>query len=159
MGMPNLNYCNQTTDRLPVSFEWTRFQALIEKEPEKIFKEVSVIILSRDAMRQMNQDYNGGVLSTDILTFTAEEGWGDLFICPKNITLYASIHMVPYEVRWWHLLVHGLTHLKNLDHQTVADAKIFSQDEKKRWDRLTYYIPYLKLWSWDHNYIYQYKGG
>ncbi len=156
--MLELNYFQQTTDRLPVTFRWDVLRALIEAEPGRLFKEISVVVLGRDAMRRMNQNYNRSILSTDILTFTLKEGHGDLFICPKNIVVYSRINIVPYEVRWWHLLVHGLSHLKNLDHQEVSDAEIFCRDEKKRWDCLAFYIPHLKLWSWDQNYIYQYKG-
>jgi len=156
MAMPELNYLVQTSDVIPQSFTIETVEALLNYD--SCFSELSIIVLGRDEMRELNKTYKGSSLSTDILTFTAEEGSGDLFICPKNVLLYAHRHGIPFEVRWWHLIVHGLSHLKNLDHDLYEEAEFFSKDEKKRWEALSFHIPHLKLWNWDLNYIYQYQG-
>ncbi len=154
--MPELSYWVQTSDAIPSSFQKERVESLLNNDFG--FHEVSIIAVSRHTMRGLNQSYKGRDLSTDILTFTAEEGSGDLFICPKNVLFYACYTGIPFEVRWWHLIIHGLSHLKNLDHELYAEAELFAQDEKKRWAMLSVQLPYLKAWSWDSNYIYKYQG-
>jgi len=154
MNIPSLRYCVNTSDRLPKTFDIKIVEKLIQKDD--LFESLGIVMIGRDEMRMLNHLYRGQSLSTDLLSFTEEPGSGDIFLCPKNILFYAIKNKIPYELRFWHLIVHGLSHIKNLDHHSYEDAEIFFRDEKRRWKVLGERIPSLKLWNWDQKYQYIY---
>ena len=47
---------------------------------------------------------------------------GDIALCPEVIAREAHEQGKPLEAHWAHLLVHGVLHLRGLDHENEGEA-------------------------------------
>lgn len=97
-------------------------------EPERM-GEVSVALVDRETMRELNLKYRGKDAPTDVLSFGIDgpygEMVGEIVICPG----VASSEMGIEE-----LVVHGALHLSGMDHGEDFEASEMSkvQDEVLR---------------------------
>ena len=85
--------------------------------------EVEVLLTSDAAIKRLNRDFRGKNKPTDVLSFPApdeiaEEHAGDLAISLDTAARQAASfgHSLGEEVRV--LMLHGLLHLKGMDHET-----------------------------------------
>ena len=85
--------------------------------------EVEVLLTSDAEIKRLNRDFRGKNKPTDVLSFRApkeisEEHAGDLAISLDTAARQASSfgHSLSEEVRV--LMLHGLLHLKGMDHET-----------------------------------------
>jgi probable rRNA maturation factor len=90
--------------------------------------EVSVAFVDDDAMRELNKRFRGKDKTTDVLTFPADDSYGDptedgrplgdIVICVDQARRQAADekHSLATEVRY--LLVHGVLHALGYDHET-----------------------------------------
>jgi probable rRNA maturation factor len=85
--------------------------------------EVEVLLTSDTAIKRLNRDFRGKNKATDVLSFPApeeiaEEHAGDLAISLDTAARQAASfgHSLGEEVRV--LMLHGLLHLKGMDHET-----------------------------------------
>jgi len=140
----NLDYINETKIVL------RRFPKLFAKIVQYAFKNVlnidenvylSVSIVSKETIHQLNNDYRGVDRPTDVLSFPYSEVdelyrkgnedetivLGDIFIC-YDIALEQSLeleHGVIYEISF--LFTHGLLHLCHINHDTDEENAIMER--------------------------------
>ena len=104
--------------------------------------EISVTMMTKPAIRKLNQQYRGVDRATDVLSFAAEErgdetpiimdpelaaelpeNLGDLFVSIDKVEEQAKFlgHSVDRELGF--LVVHGFLHLNGYDHEKQADEQ------------------------------------
>ena len=89
---------------------------------------VSLVLNNEAAMKKANLKYQGKNYATDILSFPAPEVFrekgilGDLMICKDTLRKQALELDHPVVVELRVLLVHGVLHLLELDHEKGAKA-------------------------------------
>lgn len=133
-----INFVNQTNEDV------SKYQKLIKsvfkqfKHKKDIF---SIVFVSEEEIRQINNDYRGIDKVTDVISFAlldneeerefSGDEIGDMFICLDRAREQAQEygHSIDREVAF--LAVHGYLHLCGYDHMTEEDEKImFSKQEE-----------------------------
>jgi probable rRNA maturation factor len=91
--------------------------------------EISVLLVTRDHIRQLNARYAGADHATDVLAFPMMEDeedetvlLGDVVICPEIAMKNASSLGRGLDDELDTLVVHGTLHLLGYDHQGEEDA-------------------------------------
>lgn len=87
--------------------------------------ELSLLLLSDPAMRELNRHYRGKDTPTNVLSFPMQEGrdlpngvlLGDIVISADTAAREARMLKVPLRQRLNWLLIHGLVHLLGFDHE------------------------------------------
>ena len=107
----------------------------------------SVHFISDDEMRELNREYRGKDEPTDILTFALCDGesfpevegeekeLGDIFISLDSMMRNASAFSVAEDEELRRLLVHGILHLRGMDHGTndfAAEPMLIEQERLMR---------------------------
>ena len=93
-------------------------------------RDFSLRFVSDDEIRDLNNEYRGIDSPTDILTFALNDGevfphpegqdeeLGDIFISVDSMKRNASDFSVDENEELSRLLVHGILHLRGMDHKT-----------------------------------------
>ncbi len=91
-------------------------------------------------MKDLNRVHRGKNKTTDVLSFSANEGnWpgkqeedlGDIFISAAKIRKQAKVWGVSAAEEFTRMLVHGILHILGYDHMKDKEAKImFGKQEK-----------------------------
>ena len=91
-------------------------------------RDFSVTFVSDDEIKDLNRDYRNMDMPTDILTFRLGDGdddfppspdeMGDIFISLESCKRNAEEFGVSYLEELERLLLHGILHLRGLDHAT-----------------------------------------
>ena len=96
--------------------------------------EVSLQMLTSEAMRSLNAQYRQKDAPTNVLSFESGlpvlhdentgslQVLGDLIFCPQVIASEASAQNKPLDAHWAHLVVHGTLHLCGYDHINAEEA-------------------------------------
>ena len=94
--------------------------------------DVSVRIVDADEMRELNCEFRGKDVPTNVLSFPAVRvaGWpanatrslGDLVICAPLLHDEALAQHKAILDHWAHIVVHGTLHLLGYDHMSEAEA-------------------------------------
>ncbi len=93
--------------------------------------ELSLRIVDRTEMQQLNGTYRGRDYATNVLSFPADLPahlelplLGDIAVCAPVVNEEAHQQGKDNAAHWDHMLVHGVLHLLGYDHQndTEADA-------------------------------------
>ncbi|MBI2989820.1 MAG: rRNA maturation RNase YbeY [Candidatus Magasanikbacteria bacterium] len=94
--------------------------------------ELSVHFIGDRKMRNLNAEHRGIHRSTDVLSFSAQEGsavplkhsdLGDIFISVPYIRRQAACWSVPYKEELTRMLIHGVLHNMGYDHKEEWQAK------------------------------------
>ncbi len=132
--MVQINYQNQTSykmeEYLPIFNKIARYTLKQFNIKGKV--EVSLTLVSKNTIREINKSYRKIDKVTDVISFENDEGFekydgfitlGDLFICVSKAKSQAKAygHSMYREVCF--LFVHGLLHLLKMDHMNEEDAK------------------------------------
>lgn len=102
--------------------------------------ELSVIFVSKNKIRQINEQYRHLDKVTDVISFENDEGFekqdgfitlGDIFICLSKAKMQALQYGHSLNREVYFLFTHGLLHLLKMDHIKKEDEiKMFAmQDE------------------------------
>lgn len=84
-------------------------------------------------MQRLNRDFHGCDRPTDVLSFgTAYENYlGDIVVCPDYAAKEARRRSISTHEELLRLVIHGVLHLKGLDHRTThEEQKMFSWQER-----------------------------
>ncbi|MBM4222186.1 MAG: rRNA maturation RNase YbeY [Gammaproteobacteria bacterium] len=157
MEIPDCNIVIEDARSLPTLCAPDRIEQIVKTCYP--LNSVSIVFVTPATMRHLNNLYRSKSGATDMLTFAEEPGTGDMIVCSPHIAIYARRYGIPFEVRFWHLIAHGLAHLQDLNHYEPKEREHFFQVERKFFEKISEFLPFLKAWSWDDYYKYHYQIG
>ncbi|WLV23594.1 rRNA maturation RNase YbeY [Aciduricibacillus chroicocephali] len=124
--------------------ELLQFAAQDENIPEDA--ELSVTFVDNEEIREINRDYRGKDMPTDVISFALEETGeeelqitgvdmprilGDIIISVDRTSEQASEYGHSFERELGFLAVHGFLHLLGYDHMNESDEKkMFGRQEE-----------------------------
>jgi len=119
--------------------------------PERDNAELTVRIVGKAEITQLNQTYRHKNQPTNVLSFPFDVPnvvpdcylLGDIVICADVVALEAKNQKKTLESHWAHMVVHGVLHLLGYDHQIDEDAELMEALEVKTLALLGYANPYL----------------
>ena len=85
--------------------------------------ELSFVIVGPSKMRELNRAYRNIDKPTDILSFPLDENCGEIFICPSLSRIEAKKFDRTYDKFIGFLFIHGLLHLKGMEHSSTMEAE------------------------------------
>ena len=106
---------------------------------------VTIRFVEAEEGRQLNRDYRGKDCATNVLSFPyapPPQLTGDLAICPQVVMHEATQQGKTPEAHFAHMVVHGMLHLMDFDHETEAEAEQMEERERQILARLGYEDPY-----------------
>ena len=126
--------------------EWLNLIAM----SENIDSELTLGIVDRDEMQQLNKTFRGKDKPTNVLSFPYEpfpgevdtHFLGDLIICAPIVASEAIEQNKTELAHWSHLTIHGALHLLGFDHEIAAEAAIMEAKEIAFLQQLGYANPY-----------------
>ena len=110
-------------------------------QKEKILdSELSVILVSKKRIRELNRKYRKENKVTDVLSFEGDKSifsklglkpeLGEIFICPEFITGESKREKINFKKEVSRVLIHGLLHLLGYNHIEKREAnKMFEKQE------------------------------
>ncbi len=118
--------------------------------------EVTLRIVTEAEMQQLNARYRGRDRVTNVLSFPFEGPdeqqahsiempvrlLGDIVLCATVISREAAAQNKSSEAHWAHMVVHGVLHLLNYDHQESEAADEMERLETEMLRELGYPPPY-----------------
>jgi probable rRNA maturation factor len=95
--------------------------------------EVSLVFVSLEKIKELNQAYRGENRVTDVLAFTLEERplLGEVVIAPEVAKSQAQDYGNTCQEEMEVLLIHGMLHLLGYDHERSEDEKKMRKEELK----------------------------
>ena len=100
--------------------------------------ELVIRVVDEQESRQLNSRYRGKDKSTNVLSFPFAapndvdcDHLGDLVICAPVVIREAGEQRKRESDHWAHMVVHGVLHLRGLDHQTEDQARDMEELEKQ----------------------------
>ncbi len=109
------------------SGRWRAFTAKALKLTRAGDADVTVVLISDRAMREINRQWRGKRGTTDVLSFSANQdefekldglNLGDILISVEQAARQAKEHGLSFENEVAQLILHGLLHLSGYDHET-----------------------------------------
>ena len=131
---------------------WTIRQKVLEQLVQGILAQtdragahISLTLVGRIGMRNLNQKYRNRDYPTDVLSFptvqmkqTGETFLGDVVICLPTAVSQASTYGNTSDQEFLRLLIHGVLHLLGYDHETsFPEAKRMQRKERAIFQRLS----------------------
>ena len=110
--------------------------------------EQTIRVVDETESQALNLQYRGKDAPTNILSFPAEiphidyQCLGDLVVCAPIVAHEAQEQGKVLDAHWAHLIVHGMLHLQNFDHQTDDEADKMEALEVEILSTLGYINPY-----------------
>ena len=138
----NYDYREEDVSRVDIE-GLAAFVIASENKPEKT--EVSINFVNNDAIKELNNDYRGVDLVTDVLSFECDgvedEGFampgadelyelGDIVIAPDVAERQAAEFGTTFEDELSLLITHGLLHLCGYDHMQEDEARVMEGKER-----------------------------
>jgi probable rRNA maturation factor len=100
--------------------------------------EMVIRVVDQAESRQLNSRYRGQDKPTNVLSFPFampagidSDHLGDLVICSAVVKREAGEQQKKEIDHWAHMVVHGVLHLRGLDHQTEKQAREMEELEKR----------------------------
>lgn len=94
-----------------------RKAALKVLEGEGAEGDLSVVFVGGERMRRLNKHYRGKNRPTDVLSFSATIGLGEIIICPLEVKQNAQQFSSSFEKELCRCLIHGLLHILGCEHE------------------------------------------
>lgn len=92
--------------------------------------ELSIVFVNEKLSRKLNFEYRGKDNPTNILSFNVGENLGELVICQTVLKKEAkNFDKTPSKFLGF-LVIHGMLHLKGLEHGSIMERKEQKYDEK-----------------------------
>lgn len=90
---------------------------------------VAVVLMDDAGMLPLNRTYRGKPKPTNVLSFSEEEGGGDIVLAYETICREAMEQGKTFRAHAMHLVVHGMLHLLGHDHEDEAEAETMESQE------------------------------
>lgn len=118
MSFNNIEIKNMTKGKLP-SLPF----ANIKKEILGDEFELSLVFIGNTRSKTLNNKYRNKNKPTNILSFPLSETSGEIFIAPKVARKEAPDFDLNFDQFIARLLIHGLLHLKGMQHSSKMESK------------------------------------
>lgn len=114
---------------------------------------VNIILANNDYLQKLNREFRGKNKPTNVLSFPSETDYteddenmlGDIFLAFEIIRDEASFDSKSFADHLQHLVIHGLLHLLDYDHEIDTDAVIMEDLEVKILYSMGIKNPYVDL--------------
>jgi probable rRNA maturation factor len=103
---------------------------------------VSLLLADDATLSGLNARHRGRHYPTNVLSFPAPSGGGDVAIALGTVRREARALGLSIADRLAHLVVHGTLHLAGFDHETERSARLMEQAEARVLRRLGVRNPY-----------------
>lgn len=110
----------KTKKTLPVSESF--FKKIKEKVLGKNYS-LSVVFVGTALSKKLNFKYRKINKPTDILSFEIAKNEGEIFINPDKAKIKAKLHSRDFKNYLHFLFIHGLVHLKGMDHGSRMESE------------------------------------
>jgi probable rRNA maturation factor len=106
--------------------------------------EVTLRVVGAGEGRRLNRAFRGKDMPTNVLTFCyARRPWrGDIVLCHPVIAREARVQRKSVDAHYAHLVVHGMLHLRGLNHARAHEAARMERLERAILARLGFGDPY-----------------
>lgn len=141
-----LQIVNQSKQRVPRQFleQWLVAceKELVKKkvlQAKDLKKELVLVFLAKKPAQALNLEYRGKNYATDVLSFDSvdPDSLGELILCPDVLKKQAHEHGLSYQLELGYMVLHGLLHLKGLDHErSEAEARRMFAIQDSIFDKL-----------------------
>jgi rRNA maturation RNase YbeY len=84
---------------------------------------LSLVFIGTQKAAQLNKEYRKKTYSPNVLSFPLDQKTGEIFICPKVAKSQAAKYDLSTDGYVAFLFIHGLLHLKGLDHSDTMDIQ------------------------------------
>ena len=112
----HFTFINNTSAKLPgLAFADMKRAVLGEQY------DLTVAIVSDQRMRELNRTHRDIDAPTDILSFPLDAHNGEIYISPTQTRIEAKKFDRSYENFFGFLFIHGLVHLKGMDHGSTME--------------------------------------
>ncbi|MGB5329143.1 MAG: rRNA maturation RNase YbeY [Gammaproteobacteria bacterium] len=135
-------------DLVPSEQQFRQWVEAALQQPYDRFEQ-TIRIVGEAESRELNSRYRGKDSATNVLAFPGANELldyaclGDLVICAPVVVAEAGAQGKPVEAHWAHLVVHGMLHLQDFDHQDAVQTREMETLEIKILDGLGYNNPYI----------------
>lgn len=144
--MLNVEYATRAHSPQPQAIaRWAR--AALDARRRRV--SLGIRIVNRAESARLNKRYRNGPGPTNVLAFAfdapagvASDVIGDLVICAPVVNREAQACGKPFLAHWAHIVVHGIMHLRGLDHQSRRQAAVMERKEATTLKRLGFSDPY-----------------
>jgi probable rRNA maturation factor len=94
--------------------------------------ELTLRIVGAAESRALNRRYRGKDQPTNVLSFpySMKPLSGDVVICASVVNREAREQGKPRPAHWAHMVVHGVLHLRGLDHIKSSEARVMESKER-----------------------------
>ena len=122
--------------------------SLIDLNIHKYKPTISIVLANNTLLQDLNYKYRKKNKPTNVLSFTYNKLYkncylGEIFISLDFITHEAIDLNIPIEHHTSHMLIHGLLHMLDYDHEEPLDQHIMESIEIKLLDKLGIKNPYV----------------
>ncbi len=131
MRLVKINLHNQTSEDIK------DIKKLLKKvfRPIKNKKNMQIIFVSQEEIKELNKNYRHIDKSTDVLSFPNDDetdtSIGDIFISIEQARLQAKDYGHSFEREIGFLAVHGYLHLLGFDHHTKPEEEFMTEAQEK----------------------------
>ena len=118
----------------------------IEQGYKEIFKgskleNINIVFVQPKYIQNLNKQYRGIDLVTDVLSFNISSGDGEIYICPAYI--YESFNGSDFEEEILRLIIHGTLHILGYDHKGSLNDSSKEEMFKLQEDLIVKYLTYV----------------
>ena len=121
----NFSVINQTKGKLPsLPFLLIKEDILGKKY------NLSLVFISKNKSKYLNNKYRGKNNPTNILSFPLSKNEGEILICPDVVKTELKKFSRTYRQLLRFLVIHGLLHLKGMEHSVTMEKAEEKYDQK-----------------------------
>lgn len=105
----------------------------IKKHQKLLKKNLGIVLIEKQNMRELNKKYRKKNKITDVLSFAGDDDFlGDIVLCSSQVQKQAKEHKLDPSEELAYLVLHGLLHLLGYDHEASATEakKMFRLQDK-----------------------------
>lgn len=143
---------NLTTDLVDENFLKKIGEIVLEGEG-KLKVDLSIALVDRKRIRELNRKYRGKNQTTDILAFPESKAFleqfkmttlkkiqslGEIVICIREVRKNAKRFNSTFETELAQVLIHGILHLLGYNHE-ISEKKVKEMERKQKY--------YLEVWQ------------
>ncbi|HOK59453.1 MAG TPA: rRNA maturation RNase YbeY, partial [Candidatus Dojkabacteria bacterium] len=102
---------------------------------------INVVFVQPKYIENLNKQYRGIDLVTDVLSFNLSSGDGEIYICPAYV--YESFKNSDFEEEILRLIIHGTLHILGYNHKGSLNDSSNEEMFKLQEDLIIKYLAYV----------------